>query len=79
MKTVVILICKFWQKVISPFIGSNCRFYPSCSNYMIESVQHYGAFKGLYKGTLRVCRCNSLFKAGFDPIKTEKFDTIKNN
>jgi len=79
VKIVVILLCKLWQKAVSPFIGSNCRFYPSCSDYMIESVQHYGAFKGFYKGMLRVCRCNSLSKVGFDPVKTGSIDASNND
>lgn len=69
MKYLIILICKCWQKLISPFLGNNCRYVPSCSDYMIESIAEHGSFKGLIKGIRRILKCNSLFKGGFDPVK----------
>ena len=71
MKHLIILVCKYWKKLISPLLGNNCRYVPSCSDYMIESVEEYGSLEGLKKGTLRILKCNSLFKGGFDPVGTD--------
>ncbi|MCR4329812.1 MAG: membrane protein insertion efficiency factor YidD [Candidatus Roizmanbacteria bacterium] len=49
--------------------SESCRFQPTCSQYSIDAVQKYGALKGMYKGTLRILRCNPWSKGGFDPLK----------
>ncbi|PJE63213.1 membrane protein insertion efficiency factor YidD [Candidatus Roizmanbacteria bacterium CG10_big_fil_rev_8_21_14_0_10_39_6] len=49
--------------------SESCRFQPTCSQYSIEAVQKYGALKGLYKGIVRIFRCNPWSKGGFDPLK----------
>ena len=72
MRYLIILICKSWQKLISPLLGNNCRYVPSCSDYMIESVTEHGSFKGLRKGILRILKCNSLFGGGFDPVRINR-------
>lgn len=47
---------------------SNCKFIPSCSEYMIECLNVYGVFKGLPKGIWRILRCNPFNKGGYDPV-----------
>ena len=64
---IVIGMVKVYQWTLSPIIGRQCRFIPTCSNYMIEAVQKYGAVKGVFKGIYRVLRCNPFCKAGYDP------------
>ena len=56
-----------YQKLISPWIGKNCRFTPSCSSYMIEAINKYGAIRGTCKGIWRICRCNPWNAGGYDP------------
>jgi len=68
MKSVILVLIKFYRKCISPFLGPNCRFYPSCSAYMMEAVERYGAIKGVWMGTKRLVRCNPFFKGGYDPV-----------
>ena len=63
-----ILIIKFYQSYISPLIGPNCRFNPTCSEYSINSFKKYGLIKGLYLSIKRILKCNPLFKGGFDPV-----------
>lgn len=64
----LILLVRLYQIAISPFLGNNCRFYPSCSSYMIEAIQTHGVFKGLYLGTKRILRCHPYSEGGMDPV-----------
>jgi len=68
VKFIVIALLKFYKLCISPFLGKNCRFYPSCSMYMMEAVDRYGAAKGVWMGTKRLLRCHPFNKGGYDPV-----------
>jgi len=57
---------KIYQKFISPILGENCRFYPSCSEYSCQTIKKYGMIKGLMLGFWRVLRCNPWNKGGID-------------
>jgi len=63
-----IFLIKIYQVVISPTIGSNCRFNPTCSNYAIESLKKHGLFKGLYFSFIRISKCHPWGKSGDDPV-----------
>lgn len=58
----------WYQRRISPHMGHNCRFVPTCSEYMLEALRVHGLFKGLLLGVWRLCRCNPYCKWGFDPV-----------
>ena len=61
MKKIIISIIKFYKKTISPIIafnGTHCKFYPTCSEYMIQAIEKYGVIKGMYLGIKRLLRCN---------------------
>lgn len=64
-----ILLIKVWQRGVSPFIGSHCRFYPSCSQYALESFQKHGFIIGMFFAIRRLLKCNSLFEGGIDQVK----------
>ncbi len=66
IKSVLIALIKAYQKVLSPFMGSHCRFYPSCSDYALMSIKKSGALKGTVKSIWRILRCNPLNKGGID-------------
>jgi uncharacterized protein len=68
MKSFVLIFIKFYQYVISPLTGHNCRFYPTCSAYAVEAVEKYGCFKGLYLTVRRIMRCHPFHVGGFDPV-----------
>lgn len=71
MKKVLIFFIKGYQKWISPifkFFGIHCKFYPSCSNYMLQAIQKYGACKGVFLGIKRLLRCHPFAKGGYDPL-----------
>ncbi|NEN75263.1 membrane protein insertion efficiency factor YidD [Pelistega sp. NLN82] len=59
---------RFYQYVLSPWLGRSCRFTPTCSAYTIEAIQKHGPFKGVYLGAHRICRCNPWCKGGHDPV-----------
>ena len=67
MRNVLIYLIKGYQKLISPMFPPSCRFYPTCSNYAIDSLKKYGIFKGGVKAIWRVLRCNPFNKGGYDP------------
>ncbi|WP_088005571.1 membrane protein insertion efficiency factor YidD [Indiicoccus explosivorum] len=62
---------RFYQRFISPLTPPSCRFYPTCSHYGLEAVQHHGAMKGTYLAVRRVLRCHPFHKGGFDPVPEE--------
>ena len=55
-----------YQVGISPFLGNNCRFYPTCSEYFILSVRKDGAMRGSLRGMARICRCHPFHSGGID-------------
>jgi putative membrane protein insertion efficiency factor len=68
MKYLLIIPIKFYQKVISPMFGSNCRFQPTCSAYSLEAVEKYGFFKGGYLAIKRIFSCHPWGKSGYNPV-----------
>ena len=68
IKKIFIFPIKLYQKFISPLLGNHCRFYPTCSAYMIEAIAVHGVIKGLLLGTYRILRCNPFGKSGHDPV-----------
>lgn len=62
----IINLIKLYKKLISPLFPNSCRYYPTCSNYAIESIQKYGLLKGSLKAVWRVIRCNPFSKGGVD-------------
>ena len=72
MKKIFIFLIKFYQKFISPFLGKNCRFYPTCSCYGIEALEKHGFLKGIYLTVKRILKCNPFNEGGVDLVP-EKF------
>ena len=60
-------LVRIYQWTLSPIIGRQCRFQPTCSHYFIEAVEKYGAIRGTLKGLWRICRCNPFCRGGYDP------------
>ena len=60
---------KLYQLFISPMLPNTCRHLPTCSDYTIEAIQEFGVLKGIYKGIIRILKCNPLGTSGFDPVK----------
>lgn len=68
MKTVFIYLIKFYRKYISPLKSTKCPYIPTCSEYGLEAVSKYGAFKGGFLTLWRILRCNPFSKGGYDPV-----------
>jgi len=63
----LILLVRCYQWTLSPIVGRQCRFQPTCSNYFIGAVQKYGAIRGTLKGIARIMRCHPFHPGGYDP------------
>jgi len=57
-----------YQYLISPVLGPRCRFFPTCSNYMVEAIQIHGPIKGTLMGLRRLSRCHPYNDGGYDPV-----------
>jgi putative membrane protein insertion efficiency factor len=63
----IVLCVRLYQLTLSPIVGRQCRFQPTCSNYMIGAVEKHGALRGGLKGLWRIVRCNPFCRGGWDP------------
>ncbi len=63
------LIFVIYKRCISPFLPCECRFTPTCSEYMCEAVNKKGLLKGLRMALVRILKCNPLFPGGYDPVR----------
>lgn len=66
MKKLLIKILEFYQSAISPHLKTQCKFYPSCSQYAILAIKKYGSFIGITKSAYRILRCNPFNSGGID-------------
>ena len=67
MKLLLVLI-RWYRYALSPLLGQNCRFFPSCSEYTAQAIQKHGACKGACLGLKRIVRCHPWNPGGFDPV-----------
>lgn len=65
---VLIFFVRLYQQYLSPLLGKNCRYEPTCSHYMIGSIQEWGVFKGVWLGLKRIGRCHPWGGYGWDPV-----------
>ncbi|MBV8046896.1 MAG: membrane protein insertion efficiency factor YidD [Paludibacterium sp.] len=68
MSRLLILLIRFYQLAISPWLAPRCRFMPTCSCYAIEAVKKHGACKGACLAAKRIARCHPWGGSGFDPV-----------
>ena len=69
IKSILVALIRFYQLCISPLLGYNCRYYPTCSQYAIEAIEQKGIIKGCWMAVKRICRCHPWHEGGYDPVK----------
>lgn len=69
MRGLILLILGGYKRFVSPLLPSACRFHPTCSEYMREAVEKYGARRGVWLGLRRLARCHPLNPGGLDPVR----------
>jgi uncharacterized protein len=67
MKRLLVTLIRLYQQAISPYLGSACRFEPSCSRYALACVDGHGAWRGGLLSIVRLCKCHPFHPGGFDP------------
>lgn len=70
-------LIKLYSLLISPLLGSNCRYYPSCSEYSHQAFERYGVIKGAYLTIKRLSRCHPWGGSGYDPVPEQQ--SLENN
>lgn len=68
MKRGIIGMIRWYQRYLSPMLGSQCKFLPTCSSYAIEAIERYGVLKGSGLAVWRILRCNPFNRGGYDPV-----------
>jgi len=72
IKALLIGLVKGYRLLLSPWLGSSCRFEPTCSAYSLQALQNHGAAAGSYLTLARLARCHPWCAGGSDPVPTEK-------
>lgn len=73
MKRPLIWLIRFYQTAISPLKRApSCKYYPTCSNYALQAIERFGAFKGTCLAIYRVLRCNPFSRGGYDPVPEKR-------
>jgi len=75
LKKIFIFPVRIYQLTLAPILGANCRYQPSCSQYMIDAINEWGPLKGIWLGLRRISRCAPWGGHGHDPVpkRKEKF------
>ncbi|MCV6605917.1 MAG: membrane protein insertion efficiency factor YidD [Porticoccaceae bacterium] len=71
---IVSLPIRAYRLIFSPWVGFNCRYQPTCSQYALDALQTHGAFKGGWMALKRIIRCNPWGGCGYDPVPEKKRD-----
>jgi len=68
VRSLALALLGLYKKAISPYLPSQCRFQPTCSEYCARALVKHGPIKGGWLAAKRLARCNPLFKGGYDPV-----------
>jgi uncharacterized protein len=68
MKAIALVLLRLYRLAVSPYVPTSCRFYPSCSSYMIEAIEKKGVIRGVMLGLIRILKCHPFHPGGFDPV-----------
>ena len=76
IKNLILISLKIYKFLISPILGTNCRFLPSCSDYAYEVITEKGLIKGSILAIKRLTKCHPWGKSGYDPVNKQKKENI---
>jgi putative membrane protein insertion efficiency factor len=65
-------IIRAYQLVLSPILGPNCRFHPTCSCYAHTAIERFGVIRGTWLGIRRILRCHPFSEGGYDPVPDKR-------
>ena len=68
MSKLLLALIRFYRAAISPLLGANCRFIPTCSAYAVEAIKKHGPVKGFYLTVRRILKCHPWGGSGYDPV-----------
>lgn len=68
MKRLALILIRLYKKMISPLLGTHCRFYPTCADYTCQAIEKYGFLRGAGLGFRRLLRCHPFHAGGLDPL-----------
>ncbi|MHB1203251.1 MAG: membrane protein insertion efficiency factor YidD [Acidithiobacillus sp.] len=68
MRRILIFFVHAYQRLLSPFLGQSCRYYPTCSEYACQALARYGVIKGSWLAIKRIGRCHPWHPGGVDPV-----------
>lgn len=74
MSSALLFLLRIYKLAISPFLGPNCRFYPSCSDYAAQAIREHGPWKGSILAAKRLGRCHPWHPGGLDPVPAKPAD-----
>lgn len=77
IRVIAVLPIRLYQRLLSPAIGSRCKYYPSCSEYAAQSISRFGILRGLVLAGWRLLRCNPLSHGGFDPVENQRLFQLR--
>jgi putative membrane protein insertion efficiency factor len=72
VRAIVVAPIRAYQRLISPALGQRCKYYPSCSEYAVQSIRTFGILRGLILAAWRLLRCNPFSHGGFDPVENQR-------
>lgn len=75
-RNVLVAVLRVYRAVISPLYGDVCRYYPSCSSYAMQSIQHYGVIRGIWMGSRRLARCHPWAEGGIDDVPVREHEHV---
>jgi len=72
MRTLLIALIRLYRLILSPWMGNQCRFYPTCSVYAEDAIATHGGLKGSTLAVRRLCKCHPWHPGGIDPVPAKK-------
>lgn len=74
MRTVLLTLIAGYRRFVSPLLGANCRYFPSCSSYAETAIERFGTRRGVWMALKRLLRCHPLHPGGIDPVPDKRVD-----